>query len=546
VKSRFALLIAAIFVVAAAGQAVASGFDTQANTPQVAGDPGSASTARFPTNKQNEPSIALAPDEMHLIAGSNDEQAQPPCGPGPVRGASAPGSDCGFFPGVGTNGVYVSADGGSTWLNLGLLPGYTDTSPRPVAPSAGPLATSVKQGTLVSDGDPVIVFGPKRGSDGTFAWGNGVRAYYAGLASYARGAAKGQQAPELLSVSISDDFGASWFDPIVAARGNGFIFNDKEAIWADRNPSSPNFGHAYISWTQFRDVPGCAEPIMFAFSTDGGLTWSRPNQLSTAHNCGIGGRQGSTIRSAPDGAVYVFWEDSDRLGSKQVVQVSHDGGLTFSSSITVGRLTDIADPIPGANFRTDSFLSAAVDPTTGDVYAAWSTRTEAGGRIVVAKSGDGAMTWSSPATVSGAEGYAFFQGLDVAPDGRVDLAYQALLATSPTAYGTANARIDSYYVRSTDHGATWTGPSRISTMSSDPAASAQNNLERQFWGDYNTLVSGSNLAYFIYTDSRNGVGCPAIDAYQHALDAGTTATKPAPPTACPGQFGNTDVFVSKF
>jgi len=117
--------------------------DSQANQPQVAGDAGSNTTARFPTNKQNEPTIAVDPLNGKLIAGSNDEQLQPPCGPGPVRGTTAPANDCSFFPGVGTNGAYTSNDG-TNWTNRGLLPGYSDTG-----------------GSLVSDGDPVIVFGPK-------------------------------------------------------------------------------------------------------------------------------------------------------------------------------------------------------------------------------------------------------------------------------------------------------------------------------------------------------------------------------------------------
>jgi hypothetical protein len=144
------------------------------------------------------------------------------------------------------------------------------------------------------------------------------------------------------------------------------------------------------------------------------------------------------------------------------------------------------------------------------------------------------------------EGYAFYQGLDVAPNGRVDVGYQALIAIDPGTYGTGNARIDSYYVSSSDGGATWSGPLKVSTASSDPAASAQNNLELQFWGDYNTLASTNGTALFIYTDSRNGVGCPAVDAYQKGLDGSGPATaKPAPPSVCPAQFGNTDVYVSK-
>ena len=86
---------------------------------------------------------------------------------------------------------------------------------------------------------------------------------------------------------------------------------------------------------------------------------------------------------------------------------------------------------------------------------------------------------------------------------------------------------------------------RVSAFS-DPAASAQNDLERQFWGDYNTLVSTNTFAFFIYTDSRTGAGCGVVDAYQHSVDgSGPFAPKPAPENDCPAQFGNTDIHVSR-
>lgn len=509
-----------------------SSTDSQANKPQVAGSPSSDTTARFPTNKQNEPTIARDPINGTFIAGSNDEQLQPPCGPGPVRGAAAPANDCSFFPGVGTDGVYTSNDG-TTWVNRGLLPGYSDTG-----------------GSIVSDGDPVIAFGPKPTSGG-FSFANGARAYYASLASFAPGAASGNQAPELLAVSRSDDDGLSWTNPVVAAGGHGFKFNDKEAIWADNNLASPFFGRVYISWTQFRGsvFTFFGEPIMVSFSADGGATWSKPNQLSAAHNNGtVGGRQGSAVRTGPDGTVYVFWEDGDnKVGNKMVFASSSDGGVKWTRPNDIAAVRDIADPIPGSNFRTDSFLSAAVDQGNGAIYAAWSDATGGRGHIVVTKSTNKGATWSAPNTVStSAEGYAFFQGLDVAPNGRVDVGYQALKATSTTTYGTGNATIDSYYTGSSNGGLTWSAPVKVSSASSDPAVSAQNNLARQFWGDYNTLVSTNDAAYFIYTDSRTGAGCTAVDAFQHAVDgSGPAAPKPAPQNVCPAQFGNTDVFVSK-
>src|SRR5207247_9172470 len=106
----------------------------------------------------------------YLIAGSNDEQEQPPCGPGPVRG-NVPASDCSFFPDVGTSGIYTSNDAGQTWRNRGLLDDQSGWQASP----------------FVSDGDPVIVYGPNHTSNGGFSYANGARTYYASLASYKTG-----------------------------------------------------------------------------------------------------------------------------------------------------------------------------------------------------------------------------------------------------------------------------------------------------------------------------------------------------------------------
>jgi hypothetical protein len=527
----------------------ASTIDVQANNPQVAGVADSNTSAVFPTNKQNEPTVAVDPtNTSRLIAGSNDEQLQPPCGPGPVRG-TVPASDCSFFPGVGTSGIYLSSDGGQSWTNHGLLDQQASWA-----------------GTgVISDGDPVITFGPKPDGKGGFSYAHGARAYYASLATIS--SLKGF---EHIVVSYSDDDGATWSAPVLATnRTNAAQFNDKNWVTVDRSTSSPYFGRVYVSWTAFRSATATGygnEPTMVATSTDGGASFGAPNQLSPAGNNGTGnGRQGTSGTVGPDGTAYVAFEQAQ----SQVVVVSRDGGVSWTRPMTIGSVTDIQDPIPGANFRTDSFPVIAADPRVGTTtaYAAWTTRTSTGAVTVVAKSTDRGQTWSQPAAVSSsAQGYAFFPGLDVASNGRVDLGWQGLIATSTLTFGTGNAKIDAYYSSLPTGTTSWTAPVKVSSQSSDPAASAQNNLQRQFWGDYNTMVSSADTAWFIYTDSRTGQGCSAVDAYQTYLaenglaapddvdggkDSGkatvTVATpvpKPAPGKDCPKQFGNTDVYVS--
>ena len=550
VVAAFALSMPAAFAVSAV--------DVQANNPQVAGVPSSDVTAKFPTNKQNEPTIAVNPvNAQFLVAGSNDEQEQPPCGPGPVRGATALPSDCSFFPGVGTSGVYTSSNGGLTWTNRGMLDDQA----------------AWKASPFLSDGDPVLAYGPKpdAAAPSGFSYTKGARLYYATLVAYKDGSSpySAAGAPEFNAVTFSDDNGLTWSAPVLSStKSNPKTFNDKEWITADDDPQSPYFGNVYVSWTSFRSSTATGNgnaPIFVTRSTNGGLSFGGGNQLSPASNNGTNnGRQGSFVITGPDGSVYVAFEQA----SSQVVAISRDGGKSYTRPITLGPVVDIDGPIPGASFRTNSFPTIADDPRHGSstLYATWVTKTAAGGRVVVATSTNKGVSWGAPVTVSTAtEGYAFYQGMDVSSTGRVDLGYQALRRnpayTGTASFGTGVSLIDSYYV-SKPLGGAWTAPAKVSSVSSDPAVSAQNNLQLQFWGDYSQVVSTPTTAWFIYTDSRHGVGCPAVDAYQHyevdnglahedgAVGPTTSKTgpadgdKPAPGVDCPSQFGNTDAYVS--
>jgi hypothetical protein len=388
-RRRGALAAAAALALAGGGAtAVAvSSLDVQANNPQVAGDPGSNTTARFPTNKQNEPSVAVNPkDTARLIAGSNDEQGQPACGPGPVRGPSVPASDCSFFPGVGTDGVYTSSNGGASWVNRGLIDSQ-----------ASWLASN-----YISDGDPVIVYGPRPTAGGFSA--TAMRAYYVGLASEKVSSFPPNKAPEFIVVSYSDDDGVTWSAPVLAStKRNPNTFNDKNSAAADTNPQSPYYGNLYVGFTAFRSATATGNgnaPMMVARSTNGGASFGAPDQLSPAGNNGTGnGRQGSDIAVGPEGTVYVAFEQA----SAQVVAISGNGGASYGRPGTIAPVTDIQDPIPGANFRTDSFPSIAADPRAGSgtVYASWVTRTAAGGRVVVYRSANRGQAWVLDGTISG-------------------------------------------------------------------------------------------------------------------------------------------------
>jgi hypothetical protein len=481
----------------------------------------SPAALRFPKNKQNESPMAVNPtNPNNAISGANDEIEEPDCTP--PTGSS---SSCPFVPGVNTSGVYVTINGGATWSQQIL---HWNSS------------------GLVSDGDPVVAFGPKPDGNGGFSYAHGARAYFGSLA----GSPTFGPDQELVAVSFSDDGGMSWSAPVVATnRDNKVAFNDKIALWADANPSSPNFGNVYVSWTLFKGTGNFGEsntfspePITFTRSTNGGLSYENSQRLTqSANNGSVGGRQGSTIRSAPDGSVYVFWDGALQQQDAVLGIRSTDGGVHFGQRFLVAFKSSNPSPLPGASFRDNSFPQADIDGS-GNLYVVWTNYTSGHGVVKLAKSTNQGASWtvSTAANVTGRS--AFYPAVATA-GANVFIGFNALDdVAAGTAPGAGVVFYDAYYVLSQNGGALFGGAVKISATSSDPDAASTNGLTAQFLGDYNGAATGSNGAFwFSWTDTRNGATCAAIDAWRAS---GFTITRPNIYDSCPNGFGNSDIFVA--
>src|SRR3989475_2935031 len=255
---------------------------------------------------QNEPTIAVDPnDPSRIVVGLNDYVAR-------TWSCAIDGTPCSALA-DGYSGTYYSNDGGATWCCVATDPDHLGTLIPGIERLTG--------GIYDAGGDPSLAFD----SQG--------HVYFAGL-GFDRTAP-----PNTVAVNKGtfDGSGAlTWGPPTFIGQTTApSTLNDKEWIGVDTHAGSPFLDRVYVSWTRFifnphngRYVQG---PIMFAFSSDGGSTFSDP-QLIVGN---VLYDQGSRVVVGSDGTVYVFWEGSTRLATFNGIWMakSGDGGVTWSSPV---------------------------------------------------------------------------------------------------------------------------------------------------------------------------------------------------------------------
>lgn len=567
---KFVAAAAAILIAGAgAGTAMAqSGGDANVTA--------ASPSSPFSQNKQNEPAVAIDANHPNVVvAGANEEIDMEAC-------AAGDPATCPFTPGVGVSGVYFSFNGGHTWTQP-TYQGWTARDclgPAPCQPHAGDIGTLPKyfEHGLVSDGDPGLAFGPRPGPGG-FSWANGERLYYSNLVSNFPAAKRSEafRGAEAIGISRTDDpvtaakggaaGAAAWMDPVLISKQSATTFSDKEQIWADNAASSPFFGSVYVCWASFlSNSHGLAlpTPLIVARSRDGGGTWVQ-QQVGPATDNGINTQpDGCTVRTDSHGNVYVFGVGA-RLGvSYEMMYKSTDGGAHFTGpkllaktvhpgifDLVIGR-PDM-DGIAGA--RNDLSNGPSVDIANGAPTGAGASNeivvTWADGamglnheQLLLMHSSNGGASFSAPAAVPLKAGdRPYYTAPAISPSGGdLYIVYNAF--TTPYRRDTTSPRELVGVVLHADVAGGQPGAFGELHRSTpgDPRASSQNNLVAEFLGDYVYAAATGTGAVAVWNDVRNGADCPAIDAWRASLEAGTPIPRPAPESACPAAFGNTDIF----
>jgi hypothetical protein len=331
---------------------------------------------------QNETSIAVDPNNPRRIVASMNDYATR------AWTCSIAGTPCSAL-GDGYSGTYFSNDGGSTWCCVSSDPSHLGTLIPGVERLVG--------GIYDAGGDPAVAFD----SQG--------HVYYSGLGF-------NRTTPGSTVTVNKGTFDGSghltWGAPtFINATTAPSTLNDKEWIAVDSHAGSPFRDRVYVSWTRFvfnaHTGAYVQSPIAFVYSKDGGATFSAPQLI--VGNVLYG--QGSHPTVAPDGTVYVFWDGSTRHGSLDSIWVvkSTDGGVSWSKPVEVSQLVDII-PVADTAFRNNSYPAAAVAPD-GSVYVTWASlmsdatgglcpaRTNSGchATVLYSRSTDGGATWTAPA-----------------------------------------------------------------------------------------------------------------------------------------------------
>ena len=446
----------------------------------------------------NEPDIAVDPTAPgHMIGSSNDY-----------------GTCC--------DEIYTTFNNGATWANINIS----------------------RENPNVIGSDPVTVFDRKHGT-----------AIHSSL-NFNFNQGRGETCRGDVVVSISTDGGMTWRIPVIVDTGIGCdtantqLFNDKEWIVMDNNPSSPFYGRSYLTWTKFISASGeyLASPIYEAHSDDGGFTWSTPKAISgsnaalcTFQVSGPAGAcdedQFSVPTVGPDGTVYVafeneqnqaLWEAGEVYDNQYLLVKSTNGGATWSGPTFVVGLEDGSRDYPinvdgrqtltGYQVRVNSVGNIVASPRAsenGRLYLVFSdnrngvhdsatpvTNTD----VFLMTSVNGGGTWTGPTLIDSSPTDQWFPWVDVNPtNGTVGVLYNDREIANPALYDAALTELPG-------------GKSIVSTAPSHPTQSLffQAGVPgcmtcATFHGDYINIEYGSNgRANTVWTDMRDPSATPGL------------------------------------
>ncbi|MFN2524893.1 MAG: sialidase family protein [Actinomycetota bacterium] len=362
-------------------------------------------------------------------------------------------------------GYTTTTDGGRSWTS-GNLPGVS-------------IATG---GTYPLAQDPVVAFGP---DDVVYA-----------ISMLCTDGMEND-----LGLSVSRDGGRTWKDMNPLPPERTFPLDDKPWIAVDNGTGAGHHeGRLYLVWDQ-------VDPVVALYSDDGGDTWHGPSVVFP----GVG--IGALPVVLPNGGLAVIFkafyvtEETATLYMSAVAPLA--GSTPTGAPLVFGPPTLIAKDQGGEQIREQraaGFVPTAdVDAETGRIYVAWIDsrfRSDATNDIALSYSDNG-LSWTEPIRVNGGptDDHVdhFAPWLDVGDDGSVRLVYRTQReAESPADF---SPFVDTWYVESTDNGATFSAPVKVNRRVRTDVRFAAKARAKAFFGEYNQIAAAKSWTYVARAES---------------------------------------------
>ncbi len=260
--------------------------------------------------------------------------------------------------------------------------------------------------------------------------------------------------------------------------------------------ASDGLGNVYVLSTHLTGVPGCSgcatDSIVVQVSHDGGRTFSAPKPLTVSSSSQFDPQV--KINSA--GVVFVSY----LLGKDTVVQRSDDHGATWSAPVAVN-----ADIKQGPTDKDGLAVSG------NDVYVGYDVAQ----RFFVSSSHDGGRTFATVLINNNTLGWPLNGAAAVDSNGVVYMVWELVHKS-----GNAQGPQDVIVTKSTDKGATWT----ISTVDSNlpPGPPCPTFCGWDFLGTGSAIaVDVAGAIYVLYNAPLVDNGAPYM-WYKTSEDGGTT------------------------
>jgi hypothetical protein len=225
--------------------------------------------------------------------------------------------------------------------------------------------------------------------------------------------------------------------------------------------------HLHVVW--YDDTPGNKE-IFYKQSTDGGATWSAPKRLTW----NSGESEDPIIAIDSNNHIYVVWHNSVSGNYEIFYKKSTDSGANWSTK----RLTW------NSGYSYDPAIT--ID-SNNHIHVVWDDSTHGNDELFYKQSTDGGATWTAPKRLTWNSGFSVCPAIAVGYNNHIHVVWHD---STPGNY-------EIFYKHSTDDGANWSAPKRLSWTSGwseySSIAIDSNNHLHVVWDDH---ISGNNDLFY--------------------------------------------------